>query len=204
MDTNTSFAPGYASPTWPKGPLQGRHGNIFTWNSQWYYTYGDISQTGNRYFRDAFISYLHYKANGEIAPIRVDGIGVGEYRAPGKIEAEDFFAATNITQQEIPGGFAVSATQPGGYLVFPNVSGLTNCTQITLQFSSVGAAGQIEVREHLATKPLLAVCKIERGDKSVETRTVTVRFKQHPAGETLCLVFMESPSAVLDSFTLQP
>lgn len=200
LNTNTSFAPGYASPTWPNGPLQGRHGNYFTWHGQWYYTYCDISQTGNRYFRDAFISYVHYKTNGEIAPIRVDGIGVGEYRVPGKIEAEDFFAATNIAKLEITNGFAVSATQPCGYLIFPNIRGLTNCTQVTLQFSSVDAAGQIEVREQGPDGPLLAECKVEKG----VARSVTAYFKRRPSSETLCVKFLDSKSSVLDSFTLQP
>lgn len=205
LNTNSSFAPGYASPTWPNGPLQGRHGNYFTWHGQWYFTYCDISQTGNRYFRDTFISYVHYQANGEIAPIRVDGIGVGEYRAPGKIEAEDFFAATNIIKQEISGGFAVRATPPGsGHLIFPNLRGLTNCTQITLQYTAAGAGGQIEIREQGVDGPLLAVCKIERGDKTAGKRTVTARFKHHPTGETLCLGFRESPAAGLDAFTLLP
>ncbi len=198
MDTNTSFAPGFASPTWPNGPLQGRHGNFFTWHGQWYYTYGDISQTGNRYFRDAFISYLHYKANGEIAPIRVDGLGVGEYRAPGKIDAEDFFAATNIIKQEITNGFAVKATQSGGYLIFLNVRGLTNCARIKLQFSSVVPSASIELRERDADGPLLAECKADGA------LTVTLPFTHSPASETLCLKFLGSPGLVLDAFTLLP
>lgn len=204
MDTNTSSAPGYASPTWPKGPLQGRHGNFFTWHGQWYCTYGDMSQTGNRFYRDAFISYLHYKANGEIAPSRVDGIRVGEYRAPGKIEAEDFFAATNITQQEIPGGFGMSATMTGGYLIFPNVRGLTNCMQLTLQFSSFGAAGQIAIRERGADGPLLADCKVEKNEKSSGPTTVTTRFTHRSSSEILCLKIFGSPATVLDAITLQP
>ncbi|GAL67206.1 hypothetical protein JCM19301_1818 [Jejuia pallidilutea] len=65
----SSFAKGYDSPTWPNGFLQGRHGSFFEWHNQWYYVYCDISQTGNRYFRDAFLSYVHYKANGEMATI---------------------------------------------------------------------------------------------------------------------------------------
>ena len=76
-----SFAPGYDAPTWPTGFKQGRHGSFFEWHNQWYFAYCDISQTGNRYFRDTFISYVHYKPNGEIALSRVDGIGVGRYDA---------------------------------------------------------------------------------------------------------------------------
>ena len=205
MNTNTSFAPGYASPTWPNGPLQGRHGNYFTWHGQWYFTYCDMSQSGNRYFRDAFISYVHYKANGEIAPVRVDGIGVGEYRAEqGRIEAEDYFVAMNTAKQEIPGGFAVSATQPGGHLIFPNVHGLTNCTQITLHFSPVAAAAKIEIRERNADGTLLAECSVGSRAKTGEARTVTLRFKNHPSSEALCILFPTLPSVGLDAFSLQP
>lgn len=60
-----------------------------------------MSQTGNRFFRSSFISYVHYKENGEIAPIRVDGTGVGQYDANnGSIEAEDYFKASQIYKME--------------------------------------------------------------------------------------------------------
>ncbi len=59
--------------------FKGRHGSFFEWHNQWYFAYCDISQTGNRRFMDTFMSYVHLIENGEFAPIRVDGIGVGEY-----------------------------------------------------------------------------------------------------------------------------
>ena len=107
-----SFAPGYDAPTWPNGFKQGRHGSFFEWHNQWYFAYCDISQTGNRYFRDTFISYVHYKKDGVIALIRVDGIGVGEYDANQTIQAEDFYKASGIVKIESEnGGFvAVSYT----------------------------------------------------------------------------------------------
>ena len=202
MDTNTSFAPGYASPTWPNGPLQGRHGNYFTWHGQWYFTYCDISQSGNRYFRDAFISYVHYRASGEIAPIRVDGTGVGEYRVPGRIEAEDYFAATHLVKQEIPGGFGVRATRPGGHAIFPSVRGLTNCVEITLQFGSIQSEGRIEVREQGPEGALLATCAFAKPGTSAGDLRVTRRFDRPPACEDLCLKFTGASAAVLDAFTL--
>ncbi len=61
LTDSLSFREGLESPTWPTGPLQGRHGSIFDWHNQSYFAYCDISQTGNRYFRDTFISYIHYK-----------------------------------------------------------------------------------------------------------------------------------------------
>ncbi|NER17817.1 family 43 glycosylhydrolase [Spongiivirga citrea] len=132
----TSFAPGYEKPTWPNGFLQGRHGNFFTWNNQWYFTYCDISQTGNRYFRDAFISYVHYKENGEIAPIRIDGIGVGRYEAhQGKIEAEDYFKASAIVKKEInENQFVVRTDGAIGNLCFPNIEGLEKAKKIRFSF----------------------------------------------------------------------
>ncbi|MEY4387448.1 MAG: hypothetical protein RLY20_2731 [Verrucomicrobiota bacterium] len=204
INTNTSFAPGYASPTWPNGPLQGRHGNYFTWHGQWYYTYCDISQTGNRYFRDAFISYVHYRANGEIAPIRVDGVGVGEYRASDRIEAENFFTATDIVKQEIPGGFAVSTTQAGGHLAFPNVRGVKLCSSISLRAASGSVGGRIEVRENSPQGRLLARCQVTVTDGANQFRDFTCRFQSKAQSESLCFVFHASgTNAVsLDAFTL--
>jgi hypothetical protein len=55
----------------------------------------------NRYFRDSFISYIHYRADGTITPIRVNGIGVGEYDASGPIEAEEFFYARGAEKKRL-------------------------------------------------------------------------------------------------------
>lgn len=116
----TSFAKGYDKPTWPNGFLQGRHGSFFTWHGQNYFAYCDISQTGNRYFRDTFISYVHYKDNGEIAPVRVDGTGVGNYNADVVIEAEDFFLIRGATVVEGNKGFVVKSSKEPTVLVYPN------------------------------------------------------------------------------------
>ena len=154
-----SFAPGYDAPTWPHGFQQGRHGNFFEWHKQWYFAYCDISQTGNRYFRDTFISYVHYKDNGEIAPIRVDGIGVGEYDASqGKIEAEDYFTADNTLKLENPkGGFMVSAGNGANYIGFHNVKGLKGKKHITIRVSTpIPSDSEIEIRKRSATGPSIA------------------------------------------------
>ena len=119
-----SFAEGYDAPTWPNGFLQGRHGSFFEWNNQSYYAYCDISQSGNRYFRDTFISYIHYKKNGEMATIRVDGVGVGNYDANNKIEAEDYFKAEGIYKKESENGFEIITTDSKSYLNYPNIKGL--------------------------------------------------------------------------------
>lgn len=61
-----------------------RHGNFFQFKNQWYYACNDKSQPGRTdSFRDAIISYVHYKDDGEMAPIRIDRIG-GERESIGR------------------------------------------------------------------------------------------------------------------------
>ena len=147
-----SFAEGYDEPTWPTGFKQGRHGSFFEWHNQWYFIYCDISQTGNRYFRDSFISYVHYKANGEIETIRVDGQGVANYNAKQlKIEAEDFFKAKGFKKIEFGTNFAVKTTANKSYFNYPNVKNLKNKKRISLNvMATTGSTFKIEIRkDHL-------------------------------------------------------
>ena len=145
-----SFADGYDEPTWPNGFLQGRHGSFFEWYNQWYYIYCDISQTGNRYFRDSFISYVHYKENGEMATIRVDGVGVANYKAnQSKIEAEDFFKSEGLKKKEFDDNFAVVTTANKSYLNYPNISGLEGYSKLKLKVSAPsGGQFSIQIRSN--------------------------------------------------------
>ena len=208
MNKQTSFVPGYDTPTWPNGPLQGRHGNFFSWHNQTYFTYCDMSQTGNRYFRDAFISYVHYKANGEMAPIRVDGIGVGEYQAEaGDIQAEDYFQADGVTKEECSeGGFMVTAHGSGGSLVYPNIHGLAACTGIGLRVAAEeGTDGAIEVRENSPKGRLLAEYAVQSTGGANKFESASCPFTEKPQGETLCLVLRgTAESAIhLNAFSLE-
>lgn len=160
-----SFAPGYDAPTWPNGFKQGRHGSFFEWHNQCYFAYCDISQTANRYFRDTFISYVHYKDNGEMALIRVDGIGVGEYDADnGAIEAEDFFKASDLVKKENKnGGFSISGINNGDYLTFNNIKGLEGKTKIV--FNAHAAKNvEIEIRVGAPSGEIITTCSIKRGN----------------------------------------
>lgn len=147
--SENSFAKGYSAPTWPNGFLQGRHGSFFEWNNQWYYTYCDISQTGNRWFRDTFISYIHYKENGEIATIRVDGTGVANYNASQIIEAEDFFKADGIVKKEFGNNFIVETTANKSYLNYPNILGLEGVSKLKINVSGTSGTSKflIQVRK---------------------------------------------------------
>lgn len=140
----TSFPTGLDYPTWPLGPTQGRHGSFFSWHGQTYFAYCDISQTGNRYFRDTFISYAHYRADGTIAPIRTDLVGVGRYEAGrGPIQAEEYFRVAGAQKRQLSSdadGFAVMARSGvEASLEFPNIEGLSGMKWVTI--AAVGAPG---------------------------------------------------------------
>lgn len=166
---DTSFPTGLNEPTWPEGPQQGRHGSFFEWHGQTYFAYCDISQTANRYFRDTFISYVHYRADGTMAPIRVDRIGVGMYdAASGPIQAEDFFSiegAEKIESARASSGFVVSSrVGVSARLSYPMIHGLGGRNTIVLEVLSDGATVEIEIRR--------------QGRESV-----AIRHEQNPNGE---------------------
>lgn len=143
-----SFHDGTEHPTWPHGHLQGRHGSFFDMHGQSYFAYCDISQTGNRYFRDTFISYVHYRGDGTISPLRVDLTGVGEYNADaGLIEAEDFFQRDGFEKVELKtDGFGVTPEFAFAELVFPNIRGLKGKTVLTARFAhTISNEAKLEV-----------------------------------------------------------
>ena len=188
----SSFADGYEAPTWPNGFLQGRHGSFFEWHKQWYFAYCDISQTGNRWFRDTFISYVHYKDNGEMATIRVDGVGVGQYDADnGAIEAEDYFKADGIQKVENTiGGFSIKGSKNGGRVIYPNIQNLEG--KNTLEFEVMTSSEtEIEMRDGSQKGRLLATCKFKANStKKFQKESCGIKAMQN--GQTLCLVFKSS------------
>lgn len=193
----SSFAEGYDAPTWPNGFLQGRHGSFFEWHNQWYFAYCDISQTGNRWFRDTFISYVHYKDNGEMAIIRVDGIGVGQYDANnGYIEAEDYFKANGVQKIEnTMGGFSIKPTENNGFVTYPNIQNLKSKSTIEFEILSTTDT-EIEVRGGAPNGKLLSTCKFPaNGTKAFQKESF--KTKELYNGQTICLVFKPSANSNL-------
>ncbi|GAL89793.1 family 43 glycosylhydrolase [Jejuia pallidilutea] len=197
----SSFAKGYDSPTWPNGFLQGRHGSFFEWHNQWYYVYCDISQTGNRYFRDAFLSYVHYKANGEMATIRVDGVGVGNYNGNSNIEAENYFKSENVAKIENTiGDFSIQPISDFGYTIYPHIKGLGDKTKLELEVIAREAT-EIEVREDNPDGQLLFTCSVPKNDiytlQKREFNTTNLKTTQ-----SLCFVFkgIKNKSFTLNRF----
>ena len=198
-----SFAPGYDAPTWPTGFKQGRHGSFFEFHNQWYFAYCDISQTGNRYFRDTFISYVHYKRNGEMTLIRVDGIGVGEYDANKRIQAEDYFEASGIAKKEIEqNSFVIDDISNNDYLTFQNIKGLAGKTK--MEFSLIpNEEARIQIHKNSPEGKLLANCVINPASKS--KKTFVCDMPPLPDTETLCFVFVGKGKRLLqfDSFSFK-
>lgn len=52
-----------------------RHGSFFEWRGQWYFICNDQTAAG-QFYRDSVITYVHYKENGEIAPIQITKKGI--------------------------------------------------------------------------------------------------------------------------------
>jgi hypothetical protein len=148
-----------------------------------------MSQTGNRFFRSAFISYVHYKENGEIAPIRVDGIGVGQYDANnGRIEAEDYFAASEISKVEnTEGGFMVGDISDGDYLTFPNIHGLEGKSRIAFRVSEPQGA-TIEIHKDSPAGEIIASYKLKK--REAKNSPVLYTFDFPPLDATISLNFV--------------
>lgn len=199
-----SFAEGYDAPTWPNGFLQGRHGSFFEWNNQWYYTYCDISQTGNRYFRDTFISYVHYKENGEIGTIRLDGVGVANYNANQIIEAEDFFRAEGVKIQESKNGFVIKTTDNKSYVNYTNVTDLKNKTNFTLKaLADKGSKFSIKILKDSLKGEQIGFKTIEAKNNRDNFSNITFHLKELHQTENIYIIIeqLTNNQLQIDSFS---
>ena len=170
-----------------------RHGNFFTWHNQWFYIVNDKSLPGRHTaFRETCISYVHYRDNGEIDPVRLDRTGVGQYDATQpRIEAEDFFKGEHIDVRESPaGGFDVRGLNTSSRLVYPNVRNLPEHATLTCRAASGHATGgTIEVRENTADGRLLGTCAIPNTGGWNSYQTLSCTLKNEAGTKSLCLVF---------------
>ena len=170
-----------------------RHGNFFTWHHQWYYACNDKSLPGrSSHFRDCCLSYVNYRDNGEMAPIRLDRIGVGQYDAcQSRIEAEDYFDAENAEIKECPaGGFEVRGLGVASRLVYPNVNNLpANATVIFRAASGNAAGASIEIRQDNAKGQWLGSCQVPDTGDWERYQDVSCVLKNHAGTNNLCLTF---------------
>eukprot|EP01063_Lacrimia_lanifica_P035655 TRINITY_DN6863_c0_g1_i1.p1 TRINITY_DN6863_c0_g1~~TRINITY_DN6863_c0_g1_i1.p1 ORF type:complete len:464 (+),score=58.20 TRINITY_DN6863_c0_g1_i1:205-1596(+) len=111
-----------------------RHGSFLEANGQWYFACNDRSHSHDKAspasFRDTVVGYVHFRANGTIAPVAIDAQGVNAHDARSIIDAENFFEASagavKVDQTARPSGgagFAVSLVR-GAAVTYRNVRGL--------------------------------------------------------------------------------
>jgi arabinoxylan arabinofuranohydrolase len=177
-----------------------RHGNFFSFYNQWYYACNDKSQPDRHtHFRDACISYVHYRDNGEMAPIRLDAIGVGQYDAQQpKIEAEDFFDMEKAEVRECPSGsFEVRSLRPGSSLTYPQVHRMPRNARLLLSAASgLEEGARIEIRAGSCMGAILGVCIVTNTGGWNQFRTVSCSLRNPPGTQSLCLTF-QGPSKEL-------
>ena len=187
-----------------------RHGNFFTWHNQWYYAFNDAGLPGTHmYYRNACIGYVHFRDNGEMAPVRLDSTGVGQYdaRQP-RIEAEDYFGAEKAEVRESPsGGFDVRGLSDGSTLRFPNVANMSADSPVTFHASCANpAAATIEIRQSTPLGALLGTCKVDDTGGWDRYRNVSTKLTNQAGTQDICLVIKgpKTECLRLDWFSFTP
>jgi arabinoxylan arabinofuranohydrolase len=198
------------SPDRSFGDTTQGHGRFWTWNGQWFHVWCEFVQQNNTgtpppnqgksyaRWRDAWMTYTHYRANGELVDdwgfLDAHGaVGVGQYDAGWpRIEAEWFMAGTNVTKVQTDLGtsnvsFAVRFDLPDGRsrITFPNVKGLPQTGTFTVTVAAEGGTAALEggtanvVAVDMATHAVLATCTVASPNSGQvgAARTVTCPFK---------------------------
>ena len=148
-------------PWYQQRDLGDRHASFFEFHGQWYFSCNDHSHSSDKFddvfFRDVVISYVHYFANNSIAPVRIDGNGVGQYNLstlaePYRVEAENYFsiAGPGAATRQVghTAAFAVAGLRDGASLAYPRVSGVPRGAALVLRAANGGHVtdGRVEVR----------------------------------------------------------
>ncbi len=120
------------------GLTQDRHASFFEWNNQTYFTCNDLSSYGaNMFWRNTIIGYVHYRDNGEIDPVYLKRIGVGQYDASERIEAENFYASSEgIKKENNEGGFEMQMVAGKGELCFQYVRNLKANSTVSIHIAT--------------------------------------------------------------------
>ena len=144
------------------GLTQDRHGSFFTWKNQTYFNCNDLSSSGAHiYWRNTIIMYLHYKNNGEIAPVRIDQTGVGGYDASKRIEAENYYASEAVLKRESESGdgFDVLLSSDAARLYYPHIEGMPESAKVSIYVKSDQPC-EVEFRSDGPDEVLLGCCKV--------------------------------------------
>lgn len=184
--------------------LSGRaHGNYCEWNNQWFqaWCHFHLGKEVARY-RESYITYLHYKDNGEMVS-DVDFLnkhfenGVGQYDANwDKIESEWYMKAEGIEKRENPnGGFEIQNITKESLLVYPNMRNLGDKSQIIFSVSSL-KGGTIEVYAGENNLQLIGTCKVPKTGSWAEYMKVSCDLEKSES-EDLVLKFKGKGSDIM-------
>lgn len=126
--TNQTSGPWYSHEDY-----MDRHGSFFSAHNQWYYASNDRSHStdtsGQGYFRDTVIGYVHFFPNNTMAPVVINGLGVNSHSANARIEAEEFFSLLGAHKGfDEESGFAVHGIQHGAELVYTHITDVSETT----------------------------------------------------------------------------
>jgi hypothetical protein len=174
----------FLGSTWPKGPSQGRHGSFFEWNNQWFFTYCEMCFSGNRYYRDFWISYVHYREDGGMEPININSQAVGTYDAEaGRIAGGNFFkgVGTQVTQNG-SGEYGVLLQGKGSKASYPNVRKAGGYQMLTLSVAADGVDGDLILEAGNSNARELARINLD-WMQGAESKVVNLQLKE-PLADT--------------------
>jgi hypothetical protein len=139
-----------SGPCWcQQGNYNDRHGSFFSAKGQDYWSSNDRSHSADPYntnvFRDTVLTYVHYLANGSIAPVVIDATGVGAYSAAAGLQAESFFELAGAGRKWHSADarvLAVTGLQPGASaLRYPHIAGAARVRAVVLRCALAAGSG---------------------------------------------------------------
>lgn len=145
-----------------------RHASFFEFNGQSYIVFNEQLLPGYQsFYRTICGSYVHYRDNGDIAPIELRTTGIGCYDADRGIEAANFFAISGAHVIEVPGGFAVQVTTPQAELRFSKVRHIETKTAMIIDGSISHGTLQVLVRADYRHGPVVGSAILSPGQTGV-------------------------------------
>jgi hypothetical protein len=172
----------YLSPRWLQ---MDRHGSFFDLHGQSYFACNDQALAGSTpYFRNWVLTYVRYRANGEIAPVRLTTTGVGRYDADVGVEACDFFRLEQGRVMEAAGGgFELGGLVDGSAVFYPRIENLRGRRRMAMAGRSTSNQEvHIEIRRSSPAGALLGRARL-RGEGVSECGLAPLK-----AREDICLI----------------
>lgn len=209
------FLPGFCERTLTAD----RTGTYLAFRNQCYFACNDENWPGSsNNFRNIVMGYVHYRDNGEIEPVFISPLGVGQYDVsptpvdirpskvtnggapyaaplydmhPERIEAENYFAAEGAVKRECPeGGFEMRGLRSGSHLAYPHVMNLRENTPASFRVSSANAhGGTVEVRTNGVAGPLLGTCVVPYTGGWGSYQTISCTLQNKAETSDIYLVF---------------